>query len=154
MQPLPHVYSVAATGNAEGSVSLTAAGLPALHCAPPTEFGGSGDQWSPESLLAAAVASCFILTFRAMARASRLPWTNLECSVEATLERADGVTHFTRVVTRATLVVPDGTSTVLCERVLNKAEEGCLVANSLRAKRELQMEIIKATVDSPESEPA
>lgn len=154
MQPFPHVYSVAASGSAEGNVSLTAARVPALNSAPPTEFGGPGDQWSPESLLAAAVASCFILTFRAMARASRLPWTNLECSVEATLERAEGVTYFTRVITRATLTVPDGTSTVLCERVLNKAEEGCLVANSLRSKRELQMEIIKATVDSPESEPA
>lgn len=135
-------------------MSLTAAGVPALISAPPAEFGGPGDQWSPESLFAAAVASCFILTFRAMARASRLPWTNLECGVEATLERAEGVTQFTRIVTRATLTVPDGTSTVLCERVLNKAEEGCLVANSLRAKRELQMEIVKATVDSPESEPA
>ncbi len=135
-------------------MTLTAAGLPALKSAPPTEFGGPGDQWSPESLLAAAIASCFILTFRALARASRLPWTNLGCSVEATLERVESVAHFTRVVTRATLTVPDGTSTVLCERVLNKAEEGCLVANSLRAKRELQMEIVKATVDSPESEPA
>ena len=154
MQPLPHIYSVAASGSAEGSVPLSAAGMPPLISAPPREFGGPGDQWSPESLLAAAVASCFILTFRAMARASRLPWTNLDCSVEATLERAEGVTHFTRIVTRATLTVPDGTSTVLCERVLNKAEEGCLVANSLRSKRELQMEIVKAAVDSPEREPA
>lgn len=154
MQPLPHVYSVSATGSAEGSVPLIAAGVPVLNSAPPAEFGGPGDQWSPESLLAAAIASCFILTFRAVARASRLPWTNLNCSVEATLERAEGVTHFTRVVTRATLTVPDGTSTVVCERLLNKAEEGCLIANSLRSKRVLQMEIIKATADSPESEPA
>lgn len=154
MQPLPHVYSIAATGSAEGTVSLTAAGLPSLDSAPPAEFDGPGDQWSPESLLAAAIASCFILTFRAMARASRLPWVNLACGVEATLERVEGVTYFTRVVTRATLTVPDGTSTVLCERVLNKAEEGCLVANSLRSKRELQMEIIKATVGSPQGEPA
>lgn len=154
MQPLPHVYSVAARGSAEGNVSLTSAGAPALTSSPPAEFGGPGDQWSPESLLTAAVASCFILTFRAMARASRLPWTNLECSVEATLERVEGVTYFTRVVTRATLTVPEGTSTELCERVLDKAEQGCLVASSLRSKRELQMEIIKAAVDTPESEPA
>ena len=153
MQPFPHIYSVAAAGSAEGDVSLTAVGLPALIGAPPPEFGGPGDQWSPESLLAAAIASCFILTFRAMARASHLPWTKLECSVAATLERVEGITQFTQVVTRAALTVPEGTSTVLCERVLNKAEEGCLVANSLRAKRELQMEIVKTTV-AVESEPA
>ena len=152
MQPLPHVYSVAAAGSAEGSVSLAAAGLPQLASAPPPQFAGPGDQWSPESLLTAAVASCFILTFRSIARASRLQWTHLECNVDATLERLDGVMQFTRVVTRATLTVPAGTSTVLCERALNKAEEGCLITNSLRGKRELQMEIVKALVDEPQSE--
>ena len=153
MQPLPHLYSVAAAGSAEGNLTLTAPGVPPLISAPPAEFDGPGDQWSPESLLTAALASCFILTFRAMARASRLPWTNLECHVDATLERVEGVTHFTHVVTRATLTVPEGTSTVLCERILNKAEEGCLVANSLRSKRELQMEIVKASAGD-EAQPA
>lgn len=152
MKPLPHVYSVAAAGSAGGSVAITAAGLPQLTSAAPPEFDGPGDQWSPESLLAAAVASCFILTFRSIARASRLEWTRLECHAEGTLERLDGVMQFTRVVTRATLTVLEGTSTVLCERALTKAEEGCLVANSLRCKRELQMEIVKAQVNASESE--
>lgn len=154
MKALPHVYSVAAAGSASGSVSLTASGLPRLASEPPAEFDGPGEQWSPESLLAAAVASCFILTFRSVARASRLQWTNLECDVQATLERVDGVMQFTRVVTRATLTVPAGMSTMLCERALTKAEEACLIANSLRARRELQMEIVKATVDEAERESA
>lgn len=154
MQPLPHVYSVAAAGGANGSVSLSAAGLPRLMSEPPPEFDGPGQQWSPESLLSAAVASCFILTFRSIARASHLPWTHLECNVTAKLERVEGVTRFTHLVTRATLTVPVDTSTVLCERALNKAEESCLVANSLRCERELQMEIVKAPVGQPQSEPA
>jgi organic hydroperoxide reductase OsmC/OhrA len=152
MQPLPHVYSVLAAGSTDGSVSIAATGLPQLVSAPPPQFGGPGDQWSPESLLAAAVASCFILTFRSIARASRLQWSRLECHAEATLERLEGVTQFTRVLTRATLTVPAGTPRVLCERALAKAEEGCLVANSLCCKRELQMEIVKAQVSEPESE--
>lgn len=152
MKPLPHVYSVAATGSASGSVAITAAGLPQLATAPPSEFDGPGDQWSPESLLAAAVASCFILTFRSIARAYRLEWTRLECHAEGTLERLEGVMQFTSVVTRATLTVIEAAPTVLCERALTKAEESCLVANSLRCKRELQMEIVKAQVNSPESE--
>jgi organic hydroperoxide reductase OsmC/OhrA len=147
MKPLPHVYSVAAVGSAGGSVSIAAPGLPQMATAPPPEFDGPGDQWSPESLLAAAVASCFILTFRSIARASRLEWTRLECHAEGSLERLEGLMQFTRIVTRATLTVPEGTSTVLCERALTKAEEGCLIANSLRCKRELQMEIVKAKVN-------
>ena len=43
------------------------------------EFGGPGDLWSPETMLAGAVAGCFILTFRAAARASSasIPWRKL-----------------------------------------------------------------------------
>jgi organic hydroperoxide reductase OsmC/OhrA len=143
VQPLPHTYSVAATGTAESNVALSTAGVPSLLSAPPVEFEGPGNQWSPEALFAAAIASCFMLTFRSVARASRLTWLNLECDVDAILERVEGVTQFTRVVTRATLTVPEGTSTELCERVLNKTEQNCLVANSLRSKRELHMEIVK-----------
>ena len=154
MQPLPHIYSVTAAGSALGDVALTAPGAPLLMSAVPAQFGGPGDEWSPESLLAAALAGCFILTFRAVARASRLPWTHLACDVEATLERLDGVMQFTRVVTRASLTAPEGINTVLCERALAKAEESCLVANSLRCRRELQMEIVKTPVDEPERESA
>jgi organic hydroperoxide reductase OsmC/OhrA len=153
MQPLPHVYSVVAAGSAIGSVSLNATGLPQLVNAPPPQFGGPGDEWSPESLLTAAAASCFVLTFRSIARASHLEWTRLECHAEGTLARLEGVTQFTKVVIRATLTVPEGTSTVLCERALTKAEESCLIANSLRCKRELYMEIVKVVVSEPESEP-
>jgi organic hydroperoxide reductase OsmC/OhrA len=32
-----------------------------------TQLGGPGGQWSPETLLVAAAAECFILTFRAVA---------------------------------------------------------------------------------------
>ena len=50
--------------------------------------------------------------------------------------------------------VPEGASTVLCERALTKAEEGCLVANSLRGQRELQMEIVKSAVKQSQTESA
>lgn len=80
--------------------------MPTIKSAAPPQFGGNGERWSPGALLAAAVASCFILTFRAVARASGVYWTNLECAVEATLERVDAGLQFTRVVTRAVLTVP------------------------------------------------
>jgi organic hydroperoxide reductase OsmC/OhrA len=145
MQPLPHVYSVAAATSVTGTVALSATGLPRLTSAAPSQFGGPGDRWSPESLLAAAIASCFALTFRAVARASQLQWTQLDCDVDATLDRKDHSLQFTRVVTRARLTVPESMGMALCERVLTKAEHDCLVANSLRCERALQMEVVKAT---------
>ena len=81
MQDLPHHYHVNASAEAEGNIALKAEDLPQLVTAPPAEFGGPGDQWSPETLLVGAVADCFILTFRAIARASKLEWTRLELSL-------------------------------------------------------------------------
>ncbi len=147
MHPFPHVYSVAASGGASGNVALTAAGIPQLMSAAPVEFDGPGDQWSPESLLAAAVAGCFILTFRAIATASHLQWLHLKCDVSATLERVEGVMRFTRMVTHAVLTVRGTENTAAYERALSKAERGCLVANSLSCSRELQFEIIEAPAE-------
>ena len=144
MQPLPHVYSVKAAGSAVGSVALNTAGTPRLLTAAPAEFGGPGDHWSPESMLTGAVASCFILSFRAVARAQRLTWLRLECDVSGTLERRGGALRFTNFVTRAVLTVPENADIVACEHVLEQAEQGCLVANSLDAVRELQIEVVKA----------
>ena len=77
MQDLPHHYQVNASAEVDGNVVLKADDLPQIITAPPAEFGGPGDQWSPETLLVGAVANCFVLTFRAIARASKLDWSNL-----------------------------------------------------------------------------
>ncbi|HEY0943372.1 MAG TPA: OsmC family protein [Steroidobacter sp.] len=146
MQPLPHLYIVSARGETAGALQVAADGVPEIESAAPAEFGGPGDRWSPESLLCAAVASCFILTFRAVARASKLEWRHLSCTVEGVLERTQGVTRFTRIVTKAVLTAEPGTTEDACRRALDKAEEACLIANSLLSTRELQAEVRVAEV--------
>jgi len=144
MQDLPHHYQVSASAETEGHVTLKADDLPQLVTAPPAEFGGPGDQWSPETLLVAAVADSFILTFRAIARASKLEWTNLECSAEGVLERVERVTRFTAVTVRASLTVPAGTDAEKARRLLEKSEAACLVTRSLLAEAHLEAEVIVA----------
>ena len=56
MQAFPHHYKVEASGGPEGDVMLSEENVESIASAPPTEFGGPGDRWSPESLLVAAVA--------------------------------------------------------------------------------------------------
>ena len=92
MQALPHRYRVKGAGRITGDVELTAERLTMLQSASPAEFDGPGDRWSPETLLVGAVADCFILTFRAIAKASRLSWISLDCDVTGTLDREDRVT--------------------------------------------------------------
>ncbi len=141
MQQLPHVYAVRARGQSANDLAISAAGLPDIASAAPPEFDGPGGRWSPESLLSASVASCFILTFRAIARASKLAWRELDCAVDGKLERKDGVTQFTHFATRAVLVIDPTADRALAQRLLEKAEHGCLVANSLKSDRSLTTEI-------------
>ena len=141
MQDYPHHYRVTANAAAESSVEVTSPGLAAIETAPPPEFGGPGDLWSPETLLAASVADCFILSFRAIARASKLEWTALTCDVEAVLERVDRVTKFTKINERVVLDVPAGTDPDKARRLLERAEHVCLVTNSMTATTTLEAEV-------------
>lgn len=141
MQPFPHAYQVSVEAGVDGDVVVAGPGLPSFAAASPPEFDGPGGRWSPESLLCSAAASCFILTFRAVARASKFEWQRLSCQVEGTLERKDGVTLFTRVSTHAVLQVAVGADQATAQRLLEKAERGCLIANSLKAERVLTTDI-------------
>jgi organic hydroperoxide reductase OsmC/OhrA len=142
MHPLPHHYAVSVQAPSAGAVTLRSPGVPDLESAAPAEFGGPGDRWSPETLLTAAVADCFVLSFRAVAAASKFPWTALGCDVTGTLERREGRNLFTRFETRARLRIPSGGDAERARRLLEKAEQVCLITNSLSAERHLEVEVL------------
>ena len=141
MHAFPHHYAVSAMAGTDGDVELTSGALRELRSASPAEFDGPGDRWSPETFLVGAVADCFVLTFRAVARASKLEWLSLECDVIGTLDRIDRVTQFTAFEVRAHLHLPVGTDADLARRALDKAEHNCLISNSLKAAMHLEPEI-------------
>lgn len=141
MHPFPHRYPVTASAAAQGEVALASPHLPDMPSAPTTEFGGPGDRWSPETLLVAAVADCFILTFRAIAGMSKLPWNALTCEATGTVDRVDRVTQFTAIEMRARLRLPAGGNQEQALRLLAKAEETCLVTNSLKFKPHLDAQV-------------
>lgn len=138
---LPHRYAVRAQTAAEGSVTLSSRGLADLESLPPLEFGGPGDRWSPETLLVAAVADCFLLTFRAIARNSAYAWTSLSCESEGVLDRAEGGVRFTEIRLRAELRAPQGADTERGRRLLEKAERSCLVSRSLATPVHLEAQV-------------
>ncbi len=142
MHPFPHHYSVHASVRPDGDVPLAAEGVRVIESAPPKEFDGPGNQWSPEQLLTAAVADCFLLNFRAIAAASKFAWVSLEASTRGTLDRADGKMRFTRFDTHAKLHLHGGADVERAKKLMEKAEATCLVANSLASERHLTFEVI------------
>jgi peroxiredoxin-like protein len=142
MKPLPHVYDVRLTGGPTGYATLSVEGAPALRSAPPLDFDGPGDAWSPEHLLLAAVETCFLFTLRAVAHASRVEFASLELSATGTVDRRDGMMRFTEILLRPKLVLPPGADRDKALRALEKSEKTCLVSASLATPIRLEPEIV------------
>jgi peroxiredoxin-like protein len=141
MQSFPHLYGASARAGREGEVLLESPGLSVLASAAPAEFGGPGDRWSPETLLVGAVADCFVLSLRAVAQASSLPFTSVTCRAEGRLDRVERTTRFTEMTLQVELLLPADGDVSKAERVLEKAKTACLVSNSLACPVHLEKSV-------------
>jgi organic hydroperoxide reductase OsmC/OhrA len=141
MHTFPHRYHVDVTAGFGGEVIVASEGLPSLRTTTPPEFGGPPGFWSPETLLVAAIADCYALTFRGLARHAGLAWTSLTVEAVGTLERIDRVPRFTRVDLVARLAAPAIADSAEARRLLARAEETCLITRSLNADVHLSVEI-------------
>ena len=144
MKPLPHDYAVHLTGGPAGYAVLSSGGIPDLRTAPPPDFEGPGDAWSPEHLLLAAVQTCFLFTLRSIARASHVDFVSLELDAAGTVDRQEGVTRFTEIVLRPRLVIARGTDRERALRMLEKSEKQCLVSASLSTPIRVEPEIAES----------
>jgi organic hydroperoxide reductase OsmC/OhrA len=144
MHPFPHTYRVRVDAAPQGELSLNSEGLSEIRSLPPPEWGGPGGYWSPETLVLAAVGDCMMMTFRAIAKASRFDWRELSAEVEGLMERVEGNSRFTKITTRVRLVVPPGADTARAQQLLEKAEKGCPISNSLSAAKHVDCELVEA----------
>lgn len=113
-----------------------------VHFSAPPEFGGEPGAWTPEHFLLAAVASCFIETFKAVARASKLEFQGIEVSADGLVEKDAGGFRFTQITLRATLIIYAEEARAQGLRLLEKAEHVCLVARSLSASIALESKVL------------
>lgn len=138
---LPHDYSAQAAATNAGNVTLTIEGLASMDSNAPKEFGGPGDQWSPEDLLVAAVADCFVLSFRAIAGMSKFEFNEISATATGKLDKSDGGIQFTEISITANLSIPEGADESRAQRLLQKAEATCFITNSLKAEPHLESNI-------------
>src|SRR3954449_1369363 len=125
---------------AEGDIPRT------INFAAPPEFGGEPGLWTPEHLLLASAATCFVATLRAVAEASKLEVHGLEVRVEGLIEKQDGKYQFTKITLRPFLTICHEADRDRAWKVLEKAERSCLIARSLTAVIVLESTI---AVESP-----
>jgi peroxiredoxin-like protein len=90
--------------------------------------------WSPEHLLTAAVNSCFMTTFLAIAENSKLAFTQLKSKAYGKMEMVDGKYVMSEVEIQPTLTISKDEDKEKALRIMNKAEAACLISNSIKSK--------------------
>ena len=131
-----HLYNVNLEWNGERKGKLSSPELPVdIEVATPPEFDkGIPEIWSPEHLYTAAVVSCYMTTFLAIAEYSNLSFVKFSCTAEGVLEKVDGKLLMTEVILRPILTITNEADHPKSLRILQKAEAACLITNSITAR--------------------
>jgi organic hydroperoxide reductase OsmC/OhrA len=137
-----YCFRVGAVSRQLGTVRVVTDDKPALEIATPAEFrNGLPGYWSPEDLLVGATASCYVLTFRALAKRRGISFDDLEVTATGHVtRRADGRFGFVLVE----LQVSVGTDVEHEEAVTalaHDAERGCIVGRALEIPVELELDV-------------
>jgi peroxiredoxin-like protein len=105
-----------------------------IEVATPPEFPkGIPGIWSPEHLLVAAVNSCYMTTFLAIAENFKLDFVSLDSKAVGLLEQPEGKYMVTTILLKPVLVITDEHQAERAMRVLEKSEKACLISNSIKS---------------------
>ena len=131
-----HYYDVNIEWESDRKGMLTSSVLDtSLEAATPPEFPkGMPGIWSPEHLLVAAVNSCLMTTFLAIAENSGLEFSKFDSKGTGKLEIIEGKYLISEITLEPEIIIADESKRERAERVLQKAEAACLISNSVKSK--------------------
>jgi peroxiredoxin-like protein len=128
------------TGERHGD--LRAPQLSNMQVDAPPEFKGHEGVWTPEHLFVAAVNSCFMTTFLAIAENSKLEFKSFSADAKGKLEQREGQGFImSEVILRPKLLISHARDAERAGRILEKAERNCLISNSIKSETKLEPEI-------------
>ncbi len=126
----------------------------AIHITAPSEFGGTGNAWSPEHLFLGAVSSCFMTTFVAFAKKFRCEITNFECEAIGQIELINGKFKFTMINLYPKVFIPAASVKEKANLALEKTHKYCIISNSVNAPVFYHSTIVISTNDLSERKTA
>lgn len=106
-----------------------------IEVATPPEFP-KGEQgiWSPEHLFTAAVSSCLMTTFLAIAENSKLEFTAFSCRSKGKLEKVENTFMMSEIILEPYVTIVHERDREKATRVIEKSEKACLITNSIVSK--------------------
>lgn len=106
------------------------AGKPPLVLTSDPLFRGDAALHNPEELLVAALSSCHLLSYLALAARAGVLVVGYEDEASGTMELRGGGGRFTEVVLRPVVTLAPGTDEELAMRLHDRAHEQCFIAAS------------------------
>ena len=118
----------------------------AIHFSAPLQFGGLDGRWTPEDLLLAALAGCFVTTFRVLAGYSKFEYIDLHVEAEGAVGKAESGYSFSEITLRPTLTIHDEEKRDWALKLLHKTKAACLVSKTLATAPALEPQVKVGTV--------
>ena len=138
-----HSYATSLKWIAQRKGTLSSDGLPPMEVATPPQFpGGHPGIWSPEHLFVAAAEVCLMTTFLAIAETSKLEYTEYSSQAEGLLEKTEQGYMITEIVIRPRVVLKDSAAADRARRIIEKAEQHCLISKSMKTRIRVEAEVI------------
>lgn len=131
-----HLYNVDLSWKSDRKGEISSPELTQkIEVATPPEFPkGMAGIWSPEHLFTAAVSSCFMTTFLAIAENSNLEFISLSCPAKGKLDRIEGKFVMSEVLLEPVVTIANETDREKAEKIIIKAERACLISNSITSE--------------------
>lgn len=139
-----HLYNVDLSWKSDRKGEISSSELTQIiEVATPPEFPkGMTGIWSPEHLFTAAVSSCFMTTFLAIAENSNLEFISLSCPAKGKLERVEGKFVMSEVLLEPVVTIANEADREKAEKIIIKAEKACLISNSITSEIILKPNVI------------
>ena len=121
-------------------LALEADQKPGLTVAPPSDFGGSGLDWSPEELMGGAVDSCLLLTTLYFVKTSKIDLTSYRSSATVQMDRTAEGLRIQGITLNIEAVVGNEEDVGRMRKAIEKAEKLCPVSATVRCPVEVNLQ--------------
>lgn len=139
-------YEIDLTWQEDRTGNVSSPALPlTIEVATPPEFPkGIPGIWSPEHFFVAAINSCLMTTFLAVAENSKLEFLKFDCKAIGTVDKVEGKYMVTEVILRPVLVIQNPEHHDKAKRILEMSEKACMISNSVTSKIILEPTVLVA----------
>lgn len=135
-------YEVSVNWETEKIGKVGAAGKSNFQVATPPEFGGPENQWTPEDLLAASVASCVMTSTLFFTKRSKIEMESYQSQAVAVMEKTPAGLAITSVRVLVSVRLKDSSQSEAMQKAVEMAEKNCPISASLNCSVKIELSIL------------